>query len=154
MQELFIVTEKRRTFEIEWRLPDIHDPAAFLYWAYNLGARYEIRPADRKGMWLELIAREGTHGEYPRWLYWGHCPWRGDFGTTHKLTQHGLDGLPAAFYRALPRDEPIFRVNARNGLFILTLNEWINYFASGRNSSNLADLAITTRKPERKETRL
>jgi len=147
MQKLFVVTEKRRTFEIEWRLPDIRDPAAFLYWAHDYGARYKLRPTGRKDPWLEFIALEGTYGEYPRDLYWRNCPWRGSFRSTHKLVQHGLDGLPTAFFRELPRDEPIFYVAARNGAFVLTLDDWVRYFTSGRNSTDLADLAITTSNP-------
>jgi len=92
-------------------------------------------------MWLEFVACEGTRGEYPRWLYWSDCPQRTNFRSTHKLTQHGLDGLPSQFYESLPRHAPIFRVESRSGLFVLTLDEWTRYFVSGRNSTNLSDLA-------------
>jgi len=137
-----VVSEARRVFTVRWHIAGIDNPADFLYWAAQYGARYELRPAP-KPWWLEFLAKDGVHGEYPNGLFWDSWshpnPARSNFRATHKLTQHGLDGLPRQCYESLARQDPIFRVESRSGLFVLTLDEWLRYFVSGRNSSNLSE---------------
>ncbi len=138
----FVVLEAGRGFALRWRIAGVEDPAEFLYWAYQFGARYAVHQAGAR--WLEFVAQEGVVGEYPRGLYWDRrcrCPWRTNLFTTHKLTQHGLDGLPRQFYASLPRQAPIFRIESREGVFTLTLEEWTRYFVSGHSSRRLIDLA-------------
>jgi len=150
MKPMFVVKKVGRRMRIEWHLPGIDDPASFLYWAYEWSAVYRIEKAGFPGAplpegWLEFIAVDGVIGEYNRWLYWDYRPWRAGFTGTHKLTQHGLDGLPRAFFYTLPQEDTIFRVETGEGAFMLTVSDWIRYFVSGRDSTNLIDLGTVAR---------
>jgi len=152
---LFHVLEPRkRNFVIEWRLleeertKEYGHLSAFLYWAEGQGATYRIRPAltfgspVRKPL-VELQAISGTYGEYSDKIFWQPgCIFRVLSGT-HYLTQHGLDGLPRAYFDRLWRTtQPIFRIEPyRGGVFSMTLEDWFHHFSGGKNEDGLAALA-------------
>lgn len=161
---LFYVTAPSRgIFVIEW---DVVPPAdakkfgkltAFLYWGKFYEATYKlmpwIRPAQTRRIprdykpIMELVPVEGTSGEYRDGIYWNgpHQRIYRLFSSTHYLTQHGLDGLPRLFTDSLWRWEPgkpVFRVHPYSGgVFVMTFEDWMRYFTTGRNERSLGDLA-------------
>jgi hypothetical protein len=150
---LFRVSEVSNFFAVQWRLPDAPNVAYYLYWALlNYGVRYDIRLRPTvKNADAELWVVSGeVSGEYRSGLYWSHDLGlhRRIYSTLHKLTQHGLDGLPLAFHRSLRTiGTPIFLIETkRGGAFVMTFDDWERCFTSGQNGSKLADLAVTGRR--------
>lgn len=156
----FIVTRYQGRFLIEWRYPgERKNLAHFLYLAKEWGCTYEVftpgavRTRGKES--LELRPLEGASGGYRHGLLFdlaGNVPYR-LIGGTHYLTQHGLDGIPVKITEALRHPDvsnmPRFRVEAKNGLFVMTPSDWWSYFASGRNSDKLTDLALRLPKKQK-----
>lgn len=155
---LFLVTEKkRRKMRIEWILDGLW---SFFILAHEQGAEYAfLAPSKRtapKTALIELEAIKGCWGEYKRGLYWdGSGGLYREFGSTHYLAQHGLDGYPKRIvnYLITNKDEQIFRVEM-NGVFSLSMSEWLGYFASGEDSPDLSDMAITKKSIKQTQGRL
>jgi hypothetical protein len=161
---LFQVTEPARgTFVIEWNVVLVnvgphflekYGPlAGFLYWAELYDAAYRVeqpillsrRLVQARKPQFELQAVDGTWGEYTRHLY-GRSDgiFRICTAGTHKLVQHGLDGLPKDYMDRLQRDmdSPIFRIEPRQGgVYIATLDDWWRMMREP--GQTLADLAIS-----------
>lgn len=153
----------RESLTIEWQIAALAeiDPKAarqygslstFLYWAQAYGATYGVFDAAlqrtlRGRISWELQCITGGFGTYLRDVI---ADWSGVyrlFPSTHALTQHGLDGMPARFVEELRRTiphRPIFRVELPDGgLFGMSLSAWEGYARSGRDSADLADLGVT-----------
>lgn len=120
----------------------------YLYSVEQFNVFYEVvgtagDPAPLKAK-AELRWHGQGHGEYKRRLYWdarGHL-FR-TFPSTHYLTQHGLDGFPLVLYNFLLMEKPsvpLFRITHKRGADELSLGQWTQYFLSGHNEQDLADL--------------
>jgi hypothetical protein len=142
VNQWFLVTKKRGVMSIEWRIPSVADLSSFIYWASSHGASYTIIEANQKHT-VELRPLCGTVGEYNDGLL---CPlasspglkcypYRTNFRSTHKLLQHGLDGLPETFSNALLHDyhdEQIFLVSTTDGAFTLSPTEWVRLLSTAQ----------------------
>ena len=152
----FVVEPLRKgTTIITWRFPGQAGLAEYLYWADIYKTRYRVIPAygdiprkiERPVM--ELVPQMGAGGEYRQGVYFslpGGYPFRVFHSGLHYITQHGLDGVPKQILELLQHpqaiDQPRFRVQGPSFAFDLSCAEWWNYFASGRNDSDLSKLGI------------
>jgi len=152
----FVITQKGRTMTIEWRIPTVTSLSSFIYWAWKFyDVEYQILAHRTKKGIVELVSNIGTAGEYQRGLFCGlpstssttrpNFPYRTNIGSTHKLLQHGLDGLPDVFYRQLfyeRRDNQLFLVTTKQlGTFTLSPAEWSRLLSRGEDGP-LHKLAI------------
>lgn len=156
----FIVTEYKKLFLIKWIIPESNNLAEFLYLMKEFGGIYKVRPAieretiDKYSVELEAVS--GLWGEYRDRLLYSLSQGFAYrlFSSTHYLTQHGLDGIPERLVNTINHPKlqnlPRFEVQAKDGLFVMTPNDWYMYFASGRNSQKLTDLAIGTDRKAKK----
>ena len=147
---LFVVKQDKRDMRIEWQIADVRSPGDFLYWALEHGARYEMRLTIVKYLpTAEFIAKSGCAGEYAAHMCWDPLAWcmvrKQQFGSIHYLVHHGLDGLPAKFLQALPRDVPVFEIMPPfGGLVHLTMDEWLAHYDD--HSKDIGHFAISKKE--------
>ncbi len=147
---VFVVKQDKRDMRIEWQIPDVRGPGDFLYWAFEWGAKYEMRLTIEKHIpTAEFVAQSGCAGEYSAHMRWdtlaGCMVREQQFGSIHYLVHHGLDGLPTRFLQALPRDVPLFEVLPPfGGLVRLTMDEWLAHYDD--RSKDIAHLAIAKKE--------
>jgi hypothetical protein len=113
--------------------------ADYLVWAFNeYAVRYKVSAC------CELCYVSGNaFGEYSDGLFWDGFEMYRLFNSTHYLTQHGLDLLPTVVWtQYYYSGEQIFRVEA-DGVFSMSMREWMRYFCSGRNERSLDGLAVS-----------
>jgi hypothetical protein len=143
----FVVREgKKRTVAVEWRIADVATLTDYLYWAFEHGARYQLRVVKERPFIVELVPESGAFGEYSLGLRWDyeHGTVYRQFDTgLHYVTHHAFDGMPRKIFDALDRAAQIIRVESVNGLFALSLDEWWDYCSSGRNDRYLAALGAS-----------
>lgn len=162
---IFVAKQVGRMFFVEWQphLTDRNDGNLwdFLQWARDWGASYSIRSyveGNRvKRQLLELrpcIAEDHT-GEYSRGLLYDLRAGREAgpvfrrFFSIMKMCQHALDGLPYDFYRVIPPNMPIFRVETKEGVFAHSLHTWQFWRPSKREDRlRLIDLAVRGKETE------
>jgi hypothetical protein len=152
----FQISAMKNDLCITWRLPGVNSIAQFLYWALEWHARYDVRSPDRhnRHAWLELAPVAGAYGEYTTGLFWEKESGlgRNGFASIHYLVHHGLDGLPAAYFAQLPRDEPIFTIHSPRGTLIhLSLDEWFDHWSNPSNDLDRMAIKIHSRPIERSE---
>ncbi len=144
----FTVREvKKRAIEVVWHIADVATLSDYLYWAFERGARYQLRVAKERPFVVELVSESGAVGEYSLGLFWDYehgTVYRQFIAGLHYATQHAFDGMPLQVFDALERAAQIIRVEIPGGgLFALSLDEWFDYRSSGRNDQRLSALSMS-----------
>lgn len=148
MNHWFLVKKHRKKFRIEW----VTHPLGlqqWIEWATSWGvicSELELT-AKEKRQGVEVSLRTGGRrwGSRVHGLYWDGWYLYREFDDTQELTEYGLDGFPSAVIVGVLEQHPgeqLIKVEA-DGVFTMSLDEWIEYSTSDRNSTDLNDLGVS-----------